>query len=116
MPDQITEALADYYGLLTALDAIREDQSSNEEKKKMIQSKLRSFPPMLYFEIAATVMNQVSAKKTNEQRVFQILFANAELKKLLGCESSLETPPTCFDAPEKRSALDSKNGSIPGVL
>lgn len=95
-PPQIAEAVADLYATEVTTKYIKKNYKTDHDKKMAALGVLYSFPPNLFTPEAEAVMNKAGSKKTNEQRVFKILLAHPEFRKILGCEfESAKVPPYC---------------------
>lgn len=96
LPDQMGEAAADFMGTKIAVRAIKNNFKTPQERETAALALLYSFPPMLYTEEAAVLINQVGSKKTNEERMLRIVLANTEFQELMGCSFRPErTPVEC---------------------
>ncbi len=112
MTEQITEAVADYMGVLVANQFIREKYSDPQLRREAALSVLKAFPPELYSEDADKIMSRVNSKKPFEYRALRILLANPDFRELIGCQFEGPTPIFC-DAKFKR--MSTNNSSASGV-
>jgi hypothetical protein len=93
LPEQITEAVADYNGAALVVKFIKSQYKDPEAQKNAALAVLFSFPPMPHTIEAEKLLNTVGSKKLNQERALKIILANREFREIIGCEFHKKPAP-----------------------
>ncbi len=110
LPEQMTEAVADAFATLLVSDFIEKKYKTASERREAALSVLFSWSPHLFSQEAQKIMNGVSSKKQNEERVFRIILAHKKFRDFLGCEFYNENVPVDFSIVNKPIRIGDPNG------